>query len=80
MHAHARPPQPCWGCGADVACVPKQAILLGGLAMKRRWQEKRKADGITEPAIPNIVCSTAVHVCWCAHPDHGFRQSSDEKI
>ena len=42
-----------------------QAILLGGLAMKRRWQEKRKKDGITEAATPNMVCSTAVHVCWC---------------
>jgi glutamate decarboxylase len=40
-----------------------QAILLGGLALKRRWQEKRKAAGITEVAIPNIVCSSAVHVC-----------------
>ena len=40
-----------------------QAILLGGLALKRRWQEKRKAANITEAATPNIVCSSAVHVC-----------------
>ena len=39
-----------------------QAILLGGLALKRRWQEKRKAAGITEAVTPNIVCSSAVHV------------------
>ena len=41
-----------------------EAILLGGLAMKRRWQERRKAAGITTPAQPNMVCSSAVHVCW----------------
>ena len=39
-----------------------QAILLSGLALKRRWQEKRKAAGITEAVTPNIVCSSAVHV------------------
>ena len=41
-----------------------EAILLGGLAMKRRWQERRKAAKITAPAQPNMVCSSAVHVCW----------------
>ena len=43
------------GCGV-------QAILLGGLAFKRRWQEKRKAAGKTTAVTPNIVCSSAVHV------------------
>ncbi len=42
--------------------LPIQAILLSGLALKRRWQEKRKAAGITEAVTPNIVCSSAVHV------------------
>ncbi|KAK9904949.1 hypothetical protein WJX75_006195 [Coccomyxa subellipsoidea] len=41
-----------------------EAILLGGLAFKRRWQEKRKAAGLKEAVTPNIVCSSAVHVCW----------------
>ena len=41
-----------------------EAILLGGLAMKRRWQEWRRAAGITTPGQPNMVCSSAVHVCW----------------
>ena len=40
----------------------EQAILLGGLALKRRWQEKRKAEGKDASAVPNIVCSKAVHV------------------
>jgi glutamate decarboxylase len=38
-----------------------EAIQLGGLAMKRIWQEKRKAAGksIHEPG-PNIVMGTYV--------------------
>jgi glutamate/tyrosine decarboxylase-like PLP-dependent enzyme len=38
-----------------------EAILLAGLAMKRRWSEKRKAAG--KPlAQPNMVCGSEVHV------------------
>eukprot|EP00884_Botryococcus_braunii_P013788 jgi/Botrbrau1/2240/Bobra.101_2s0068.1 len=36
-----------------------EAVLLAGIAMKRRWSEKRKASG---PC--NMVCSTCVHVVW----------------
>jgi glutamate decarboxylase len=40
-----------------------EACMLGGLAMKRRWQQARKAAG--HPAgRPNIVMSSAVQVCW----------------
>ncbi|KAG2147342.1 pyridoxal phosphate-dependent transferase [Suillus cothurnatus] len=40
-----------------------EAIQLGGLAMKRRWQERRKADGksIHEPG-PNIVMGANAQV------------------
>ena len=65
-------PQPCGhaGCsptapGLQLPQIPargEQAILLGGLALKRRWQEKRKADKKDSSAVPNIVCSKAVHV------------------
>ena len=43
-----------------------EAIQLGGLAMKRIWQEKRKAAGksIHEPG-PNIVMGTHAR---CLHP------------
>ena len=41
-----------------------EAILLGGLAMKRRWQERYKDAGKTPSGKPNMVCSSAVHVCW----------------
>lgn len=40
-----------------------EAIMLGVLAMKKRWQNKRKAEG--KPCDkPNIVMSSAVQVCW----------------
>lgn len=40
-----------------------EACMLGGLAMKRRWQHRRRAAG--EPTDrPNIVLSSAVQVCW----------------
>ncbi|KAL9597238.1 MAG: hypothetical protein Q9219_005281 [cf. Caloplaca sp. 3 TL-2023] len=40
-----------------------EAIMLGVLAMKRRWQNKRKADG-KDYSKPNIVMNSAVQVCW----------------
>ncbi|EAU36671.1 glutamate decarboxylase [Aspergillus terreus NIH2624] len=40
-----------------------EAIMLGTLAMKRRWQNKRKAEG-KDCSRPNIVMNSAVQVCW----------------
>lgn len=37
--------------------------MLGGLALKRHWQAKRKAEGKSIEK-PNLVLSTAVQVCW----------------
>ncbi|MHB1739165.1 MAG: glutamate decarboxylase [Actinomycetes bacterium] len=40
-----------------------EASMLGGLALKRRWQHARAAAG--RPADkPNLVLSSAVQVCW----------------
>ena len=40
-----------------------EACMLAGLALKRRWQLARKADG--KPADkPNLILSSAVQVCW----------------
>ena len=37
--------------------------MLGGLALKRRWQQRRRAEG--KPADrPNMVIGTNVQVCW----------------
>ncbi|KAG8528873.1 uncharacterized protein KY384_006562 [Bacidia gigantensis] len=37
--------------------------MLGTLAMKRRWQNKRKAAG-KDFSKPNIIMNSAVQVCW----------------
>jgi len=66
----------CWRILADLWHAPdpaatigtstvgsSEACMLGGLAMKRRWQQARKAAG--KPAgSPNMVMSSAVQVCW----------------
>ena len=38
-----------------------EAVLLGGLALKRRWQDRRKAAG-KDTSKPNIVMGTETHV------------------
>lgn len=40
-----------------------EAIMLATLAMKRRWQDKRKAEG-KDWHSPNLIMSSAVQVCW----------------
>jgi glutamate decarboxylase len=40
-----------------------EACMLGGLALKRRWQHGRKAAGLSVEK-PNLVMSSAVQVCW----------------
>lgn len=41
-----------------------EALMLGGLAMKKRWQNKRKAEGksFKEPG-PNLVFGANCQVC-----------------
>ncbi|XP_074575051.1 glutamate decarboxylase 1-like isoform X1 [Curcuma longa] len=40
-----------------------EAIMLAGLAFKRKWQNKRKAEGKPTDK-PNIVTGANVQVCW----------------
>ena len=40
-----------------------EACMLGGLALKRLWQQRQTADG-KSTAQPNLVMSAAVQVCW----------------
>ncbi|SDZ06846.1 glutamate decarboxylase [Herbiconiux ginsengi] len=40
-----------------------EACMLGGLALKRRWQHARRAAGLSTDK-PNLVLSSAVQVCW----------------
>lgn len=53
------------GAGAvGTSCVgSSEAIILGVLAMKRRWKNKRKAEGKSTEN-PNIIMNSAVQVCW----------------
>ena len=37
--------------------------MLGGLAFKRLWQHRRRAEGASTEK-PNLIMSSAVQVCW----------------
>ncbi|KAL2634665.1 hypothetical protein R1flu_006144 [Riccia fluitans] len=51
-------------CGVGASCVgSSEAIMLAGLAFKRKWQNKRKAEGKPYDK-PNIVTGSNVQVCW----------------
>ncbi|MGZ4315401.1 MAG: glutamate decarboxylase [Gaiellaceae bacterium] len=57
---HAPDPSSATGCSTTGS---SEAAMLGGLALKRRWQHKRKAEG--KPADrPNLVMGINVQVCW----------------
>ena len=57
-----------------------EAIQLGGLAMKRIWQEKRKAAGksIHDPG-PNIVMGTYFYLYFAGFSDGAFVQEPMHK-
>lgn len=40
-----------------------EAIMLAVLAMKKKWANKRKAEG-KDYSNPNIIMNSAVQVCW----------------
>jgi glutamate decarboxylase len=56
-----------WGSGKDEQAIgsattgSSEAIHLGGLAMKRRWQERRKAAG-KDTLTPNIIMGANAQV------------------
>ncbi|GAA3116089.1 MULTISPECIES: glutamate decarboxylase [Nonomuraea] len=57
-----------WGDpnGASVGCSTggsSEAAMLGALAMKFQWRERRRAAGLPTTN-PNLVMGTAVHTCW----------------
>lgn len=66
----------CWKMLADLWHAPdpdntigtstigsSEACMLGGLALKRRWQHARREAGKSTEK-PNIILSSAVQVCW----------------
>ena len=40
-----------------------EAIMLAGLAMKKKWEARRKAEGKSIDK-PNLVAGMNVQVCW----------------
>ena len=57
---HAPDADQATGCSTTGS---SEAAMLGGLALKRRWQKKRAAEG--KPADkPNLVMGINVQVCW----------------
>ena len=57
---HAPDADEATGCSTTGS---SEAAMLGGLALKRRWQKRRAAEG--KPAdTPNIVMGINVQICW----------------
>ena len=57
---HAPDADEATGCSTTGS---SEAAMLGGLALKRRWQKRRAAEG--KPADkPNLVMGINVQVCW----------------
>jgi glutamate decarboxylase len=57
---HAPEAKQATGCSTTGS---SEAAMLGGLALKRRWQKQRTAEG--KPAeTPNLVMGINVQVCW----------------
>jgi glutamate decarboxylase len=57
---HAPDAERATGCSTTGS---SEAAMLGGLALKRRWQQARRAEG--KPADrPNLVMGINVQVCW----------------
>jgi glutamate decarboxylase len=58
-----------WGASHDSPAVgcstsgSSEAAMLGGMALKRRWAQRRRAAGLAEER-PNLVMGANVQVCW----------------
>jgi len=57
---HAADPAEATGCSTTGS---SEAAMLGGLALKRLWQQRRAADGKPTDR-PNLVMGINVQVCW----------------
>jgi glutamate decarboxylase len=55
-------PDPATAIGCSTT-GSSEACMLGGLALKRRWQNARRAEGKAADR-PNIVMGINVQVCW----------------
>jgi glutamate decarboxylase len=63
---HAEDPGRAMGCSTTGS---SEAAMLAGLALKRRWQHRRRAAG--KPADrPNLVMGINVQICWEKFADY----------
>ncbi|MEU0666777.1 glutamate decarboxylase [Streptomyces lavendulocolor] len=63
---HAEDPERAMGCSTTGS---SEASMLAGLALKRRWQHRRRAAG--KPADrPNLVMGINVQICWEKFADY----------
>ncbi|KAF3530914.1 hypothetical protein DY000_02042581 [Brassica cretica] len=60
FHAPVGEDEAAIGCGTVGS---SEAIMLAGLAFKRKWQQRRRAQGLPTDN-PNIVTGANVQVCW----------------
>jgi glutamate decarboxylase len=58
---HAPDAEQATGCSTTGS---SEAAMLAGLALKRRWQQRRKAEGKDDAARPNLVMGINVQICW----------------
>ncbi|NMO37501.1 glutamate decarboxylase [Streptomyces sp. GMY01] len=63
---HAPDPRDAVGCSTTGS---SEAAMLGGLALKRRWQERRRAEGRPTDR-PNLVMGVNVQICWEKFADY----------
>jgi glutamate decarboxylase len=58
-----------WGAAHEAPAVgcsttgSSEAAMLGGMALKRRWAQRRSAAGLPDDR-PNLVMGANVQVCW----------------
>lgn len=57
---HVADPRHAVGCSTTGS---SEACMLAGLALKRRWQQRRRAAGLPADR-PNLVMGSNVQVCW----------------
>ncbi|MBC2874280.1 MULTISPECIES: glutamate decarboxylase [Streptomyces] len=63
---HAQDPRHAIGCSTTGS---SEAAMLGGLALKRRWQHRRRAEGRPTDR-PNLVMGINVQICWEKFADY----------
>ncbi|MCL3997700.1 glutamate decarboxylase [Streptomyces lavenduligriseus] len=63
---HAEDPRRATGCSTTGS---SEAAMLGGLALKRRWQHKRRTEG-RPTGRPNLVMGINVQICWEKFADY----------